>query len=76
MNNSSGLVSVNMSDNSKFSLADTSMVVSQGTGLMPGKNLNVNIIKSFSENLLSIPQLFEMNYATVFYSRDHYRKCE
>ena len=67
MNNSSGLVSVNMSDNSKFSLADTSMVVSQGTGLMPGKNLKVNIIKSFSENLLSIPQLFEMNYATVFH---------
>ena len=43
------------------------MVVSQGTGLMPGKNLKVNIIKSFSENLLSIPQLFEMNYATVFH---------
>jgi hypothetical protein len=67
MNNSSGLVSINLSDNSKFSLADTSTVLSQGTGLMPGKNLKVNIIKSFSENLLSIPQLFEMNYATVFH---------
>jgi len=31
-------------------LADTSLVVSQGTGIMPGKNLKVNIIKSFSEN--------------------------
>jgi hypothetical protein len=67
MNNASGLVSVNLHDNSKFSLADTSLVVSQGSGLMPGKNLKVNIIKSFSENLLSIPQLFEMNYATVFH---------
>ena len=32
------------------------------------KNLKVHVVESFGENLLSIPQLYDQNIATIFHS--------
>jgi hypothetical protein len=46
-------------------------VKSEGTGFAKGngKNLKCSIVRSFQENLLSIPQLFEEDIATVFHPK-------
>jgi hypothetical protein len=50
-------------------LTDKSGVCSDGSGAIPGKgkNLPVHVVLSIGENLLSIPQLYDRNIATIFH---------
>jgi hypothetical protein len=68
VNSKEGIVDFDPSAKRMFNLADKSGVASEGTGIIGnGKNLKVHIVPSFAENLLSIPQLYERNIATVFH---------
>ena len=69
VNSSDGLINVNSNESLSFSLADRSIVKSEGTGYATGngKFLKCSIVRAFQENLLSIPQLFDDQIATLFH---------
>ena len=71
VNSPEGISSFDPSDIQQFSLADRSGVSSTGTGVITGKgkNLKVHVVPTFGENLLSIPQLYGRNVATVFHPK-------
>jgi hypothetical protein len=68
VNSRDGIIDFDPSAKRLFNLADKSGVGSEGTGVIAGngKNLKVHVVPSFAENLLSIPQLYERNIATIF----------
>ena len=64
-----GITHLNSGAKSTFTLADKSPVISQGTGVIrpDEKNLKVHVVESFGEYLLSVPQLYDRNIATIFH---------
>ena len=71
VNSLDGLVNIAPDESLSFSLADRSIVKSEGTGYATGngKYLKCSIVREFQENLLSIPQLYNDDIATVFHPR-------
>jgi hypothetical protein len=70
VNSQEGITNYDPSNIQQITLADKSEFSSKGTGIISGngKNLKVHIVPSLGENLLSFPQLFNQNIATVFHS--------
>jgi hypothetical protein len=68
VNSREGISSFDPMDIQEFHLADRSGESSAGAGVISGKGKNhkVHLVPSFGENLLSIPQLYSRNVATVF----------
>ena len=64
-----GLEHTSTDKSKSFTIADNSIIKSQGTGLLTGggKNLLVHVIPEFKENLLSISQLYKSGIATIFH---------
>ena len=69
VNSSDGLIDIDPTDTLSFSLADRSIVKSEGAGYATGngKFLKCSIVRTFQENLLSIPQLYDDQIATLYH---------
>ena len=69
VNSTDGLSDLDSRTTQQFRLANSEPIVSQGTGIMRGngKALPVHVVQSFPENLLSMPQLYKSDIATLFH---------